>query len=69
MEATTHFTTLNTSTNNTLTKIQFITSVKLLHVSALGRHPQGVLERRSESPTLQSQYFTAHAGKFTVLKF
>jgi hypothetical protein len=29
---------------NALNKIQFMTSIELLHVSAPGRHPKGVIE-------------------------
>jgi len=34
--------TVNTSTKNVLNEIQVLSSIKLLHVSALGCHPQGV---------------------------
>jgi hypothetical protein len=36
---------------NALNKIQFITNIKLLHVSALGSNPQGVIKERNISPT------------------
>jgi hypothetical protein len=35
---------------NALNKIQSITNIKILHVSALGFHPQGVLEQRNINP-------------------
>ena len=34
----------NTSTTNTLTKIQIMANINLLHISELGCHPQGVLK-------------------------
>jgi hypothetical protein len=40
---------INTSPINAFNTIQFMTNIKLLHVSALECHPQGVLEQRNIS--------------------
>ena len=51
---------------NALNKIQFITNIKLLLVSAPGSNPQGVIKQRNIRPTHQSRYYTAQT---LILKF
>ena len=45
---------------NALNKIQFITCIKLSHVSAQECHPQGVLEQRKIKQTRSSRYYTGN---------
>jgi hypothetical protein len=43
---TVHMLTINTLTTNALNKIQFMTSIGLLHVSAAGCHPGEVFKNK-----------------------
>jgi hypothetical protein len=42
-----HIVIINTSTKNSFKTLQFITSIKLLHVSAPECHPQGVSNKET----------------------
>jgi len=53
-----------------LNKIQFMTSIKLLHVSALGVIIlRGLLEQRKTSPRRWSRYCVVFIGVIIILKF
>jgi len=54
---------------STINKLQFITSIILIHVMAPECHYRGILQQNNTSPTRYSRGYTACIGRFTMSKF
>jgi len=54
---------------NALSKIQFVTSIKLLHVSAPECHPQGFYLKKKSKSSTQISLLIPLAGIIKILKF